>query len=121
MGHRAPPTPLPPVEVTAPRVTPEPNSPPAVAVGAFLNRPDMELPQPRDTVTREELTERGQHTLYEELADVPGVTPSEGPTPMSRTAGQLTIRGFGGTDPMLNNFVMPRLMSLYADSITGIP
>jgi iron complex outermembrane receptor protein len=93
------------------------NPPPAVAIGAFLNAPALELPQTRETVTRQEIEERGQRTFYETLAGVPGVTAGEGPTPMSRTAGQLSVRGFGGTDPMLNNFVMPRIMSLYLDSI----
>lgn len=109
---------LPDVVVTATAITNRPSADkPAVAIGAFLNAPALELPQTRDTVTRQEIEERGQHSLYETLVNVPGVTAGEGPTPMSRTAGQLTLRGFGGTDPMLNNFVMPKLMSLYTDSI----
>lgn len=109
---------LPLVVVTASRTAVATNDPaPSVTLGSFLNAPALELPQTRETITRQEIEDRGQHKLYDILADVPGVTAAEGPTPMSRTAGQISLRGFGGTDPMLNNFVMPRLMSLYLDSI----
>lgn len=77
--------------------------------------PLFETPQSVEVLGQEYLRERNPSSFYETLDYVTGVF-TGGRTPMQRTAGKVSMRGFSGSEVLFNRFTLPGVMSYYMDA-----
>lgn len=89
---------------------------PTVNLAGLIKAEKQELPMNIETLNSTLLDERYTTSLYETLEYTAGIF-TGGATPFSRTAGQVSMRGFSGSDMLLNGLVMPGSFSYYLDAV----
>ncbi|MGL4854605.1 MAG: TonB-dependent siderophore receptor, partial [Lentisphaeria bacterium] len=72
------------------------------------------LPIVVDTMTEDYIRDRGVSDIFDLIRTQPGVY-SEGKTPMARTAGTYTIRGFGGNQVLMNGIALNGARGIWLD------
>jgi iron complex outermembrane receptor protein len=83
--------------------------------GTLTDLPLLETPLSIDVVPEEMIRDREPSSFYEILDYVSG-TQTGGRTPMSRTAGEISMRGFSGNGVSLNGFQLPTHIPIYLDA-----
>ncbi len=89
---------------------------PEVNLGGLLKGNVRELPMNLETITAKLLEDRYTTSFYEAIQYTSGIF-TGGNSPSTRTSGQFTMRGFSGSDTLLNGMAMPGAMSYYLDSV----
>ncbi len=86
-----------------------------INLGGLLKGEKRELPMNSETLSAKLLEDRYTTSFYDALQYTSGIF-TGGKSPTTRTSGQFTMRGFSGSDTLLNGMAMPGAMSYFLDS-----
>lgn len=86
-----------------------------INLGGLLKGKVKELPINSETLTAKLLEDRYTTSFYDAIQYTSGIF-TGGKSPSTRTSGQFTMRGFSGSDTLLNGMAMPGSMSYFLDS-----
>ncbi|MDD4736040.1 MAG: TonB-dependent receptor [Kiritimatiellae bacterium] len=89
--------------------------PAMISDATLTDTPLIELPQTVEIMPCALLDALETDDYYDSLRYISGVF-TGGRSPGTRTAGQLSMRGFSGSDTMMNGFVIPKIMPIYLDA-----